>query len=175
MTEKRLFDFGSSESLTSGSIVNDDVMGGVSTSMFQNSTNRSAVFSGTVSLKNSGGFASVRLSPTPGNLLEYDAFSIRVRGDGQRYKLTVRNPVGFNTPSYQCSFTTIRGQWLEVLLPFKNFSRTFRGRILTPVRQLNPMGAYSLGFLISDKQEGPFRLELAWIKAVKKSGSQSKS
>ena len=42
---------------------------------------------------------------------------------------------------------------------------TFRGRLLTDVPPLNPVKVTSVGFLISDKQEGPFKLEVAWIKA----------
>ncbi len=64
-------------------------MGGVSTSRFEVFTN-SAVFSGAVSLENNGGFASVRSSPARHNLTGLDAFVVRVRGDGRRYKFTVR-------------------------------------------------------------------------------------
>jgi NADH dehydrogenase [ubiquinone] 1 alpha subcomplex assembly factor 1 len=31
---------------------------------------------------------------------------------------------------------------------------------------LDPTKVTSVGFLISDKQEGPFQLEVAWIKAT---------
>ena len=60
--EKTLFDFTTATNSTAWQIVNDDVMGGVSTSRFQVRTN-GAVFSGVVSLENNGGFASVRSSP----------------------------------------------------------------------------------------------------------------
>jgi hypothetical protein len=33
------------------------------------------------------------------------------------------------------------------------------------VPPLNPAKVSSVGFLISDKQAGPFRLEIGWIKA----------
>jgi NADH dehydrogenase [ubiquinone] 1 alpha subcomplex assembly factor 1 len=42
---------------------------------------------------------------------------------------------------------------------------TFRGRVLTDVPPLNPAEGNSVGFIISDKQAGPFRLEVGWIKA----------
>ena len=47
---------------------------------------------------------------------------------------------------------------------------TFRGRLLTDVPALNPAKVTSVGFLISDKQEGPFKLEVAWIKASARAG-----
>jgi monofunctional biosynthetic peptidoglycan transglycosylase len=44
---------------------------------------------------------------------------------------------------------------------------TFRGRVLTDVRTLNPAKVSAVGFLIADKQVGPFRLEVASIRTDK--------
>ena len=169
-SEKVLFDFTTTTNSPAWQIVNDDVMGGVSTSQFQVITNGGAVFCGVVSLENNGGFASVRSSPVRQNLSGLDAFVVRLRGDGRRYKFTVRTETGFDTPIYQCAFATKRGQWEEHKLPFKDFVPTFRGRVLTDVSPLNPVKVSSVGFLISDKQDGGFKLELAWIKASSRSG-----
>ena len=70
---------------------------------------RLAVFRGVVSLENNGGFAYVRSLPARQNLCGCDSFVIRLRGDGRRYKFTVRTAAGFDTPLYQCAFTTKRG------------------------------------------------------------------
>ena len=59
----------------------------------------------------------------------------------------------------------------EHQLTFKDFVQTFRGRILTGVPPLNPAKVTSVGFLISDRQEGPFKLEVAWIKAAPRLGN----
>ena len=163
-SDKILFDFTTAANSPAWQIVNDDVMGGVSTSRFQFLAN-GAVFSGVVSLENNGGFASVRSSPVRQNLSGLDAFVVRVRGDGRRYKFTVRTETGFDTPIYQSAFTTKRGEWQEHRLPFKDFIPTSRGRTLTDVPPLNPAKVSSVGFLISDKQDGSFQLEVAWIKA----------
>ena len=80
VSETILFDFQTATNSTAWQIVNDDVMGGVSTSQFQPLTNGGAVFSGVVSLENNGGFASVRSSPVRENLNGCDAFVLRVRG-----------------------------------------------------------------------------------------------
>lgn len=82
-----------------------------------------------------------------------------------RYKFSVRTETGLDTPLYQLGFTTKRGEWEEHRLPFKDFVPTFRGRILTDVPPLNPAKVTSVGFLISDKQDGAFGLEISWIKA----------
>ena len=165
-SEKILFDFHTTTNSTAWQVVNDEVMGGVSTSQFQLLTNGGAIFSGVVSLENNGGFASVRSSPGRENLSGCDAFVLRGRGDGQRYKFTVRTDAGFDAPIYQCAFTTKRGEWEEHRLAFKDFVPTFRGRVLTDVPALNPAKITSLGVLISDQQAGPFRLEMSWIKAA---------
>jgi monofunctional biosynthetic peptidoglycan transglycosylase len=162
--EDILFGFSTTTNASAWQIVNDEVMGGVSSSSFL-LTNSTAVFRGEVSLENNGGFASVRSSPSRQNLAGRDAFVLRARGDGRRYKFTVRTETGFDTPIYQLAFTTKRGEWEEHRLPFKDFVPTFRGRVLTGVPPLDPARVVSVGLLISDKQEGPFQLELAWIKA----------
>ena len=61
-SEKTLFDFSTATNAPAWQVVNDDVMGGVSTSRFS-VTNGVAVFRGEVSLENNGGFASVRSLP----------------------------------------------------------------------------------------------------------------
>jgi len=94
----------------------------------------------------------------------------RVRGDGRRYKFTVRTGSGFNAPNYQAELMTKRGEWEELRLALKDFVPMFRGRVLSDVPPLNLAKITSLGFLISDKQEGPFKLEVAWIKASAPTG-----
>jgi hypothetical protein len=170
-SQKILFDFQAPTNSLAWQIANDDVMGGVSTGRFQILTNGSAVFSGHVSLENNGGFASMRSSPALHDLTGCGCFVIRLRGDGHRYKFTVRTEAGFDTPLYQCQFVTKHGEWEEHRLAFKDFVPTFRGRILTGVVPLNPAKVSSVGFLISDQQEGPFKLEVAWIKAAPRLGN----
>jgi monofunctional biosynthetic peptidoglycan transglycosylase len=165
-TEKLLFDFQVGSNQPVWQVVNDDVMGGLSNSQFQVIGNGFAVFSGVVSLENNGGFASVRSSPSLHNLSGCGCFLVRLRGDGQRYKFTVRTEAGFEAPLYQYGFTTKRNQWEERGLGFKDFVPTLRGRTLTGVPPLNPAYVMSVGCLIADKQEGPFRLEMSWIKAL---------
>jgi monofunctional biosynthetic peptidoglycan transglycosylase len=166
--DRTLLDF-SSAADAAWQVANDDVMGGVSTSRFD-VRNGVAVFRGEVSLENDGGFASVRSSPVRQNLSGLETLVLRVRGDGRRYKFTARTESGFDAPVYQCAFTTKRGEWEEHRLPSREFVPTFRGRILTSVPPLNATRVVSVGFLISDKQAGPFKLEIAWIKAARSWG-----
>ncbi len=161
---KTVVDFQALSSVTAWEVVNDDVMGGISRSRFTLS-NGVGVFQGEVSLENNGGFASVRSLPAGHNLDGAQAFVIRFRGDGKRYKFTVRTAAGFDGVIYQCAFPTRDGVWEEHRLPLREFTPTFRGRVLSDRPPLDPAAIRSVGFLISDKQQGPFRLEVAWIKA----------
>ncbi len=169
--EKTLFDFTTPTNPAAWQIVNDDVMGGVSRSRFH-LTNGVAVFHGDVSLENNGGFASVRSLPARHDLTGCDAFIIRVCGDGRSYKFTARTTRSFDSPIYQVVFKTKLGKWEEVCLPLKEFVPTFRGRVLSGEPPLAPEKITSVGFLISDKQAGAFRLQIEWIKAVNRPHSQ---
>ena len=161
--DRTVYDFQTATNSVAWQVVNDDVMGGVSTSSFR-LTNGAALFQGKVSLENNGGFASARSLPAHHDLAGGDSFVIRVRGDGRRYKFTARMDPSFDTAIYQCGFMTKKGEWEEHRLRLKQFVATFRGRVLSSERPLEAAKVISVGFLISDKQDGPFQLEVAWIK-----------
>lgn len=164
-SEKIVFNFKTATNPSAWQVINEDVMGGVSTSELH-LTNGIAVFSGEVSLEKNGGFASVRSLPFRHDIVGCDSFLIRVRGDGRSYKFTVRTESSFDSALYQTVFATKNGEWEEHTLALKQFEATFRGRSLPDEPPLDPAKVASVGFLISDKQKGPFRLEVAWIKAA---------
>jgi NADH dehydrogenase [ubiquinone] 1 alpha subcomplex assembly factor 1 len=161
--ERTIVDFQSNPATDQWQIVNDDVMGGVSASSLE-CVDGFAVFRGAVSLENNGGFASVRTLLPPMDLAGCDAILIRVRGDGKRYKFTARMQPNPDSAIYQASFTTKSGQWEQHRLPLKEFLPSYRGRVLHGQPPLDPAQMHSIGLLISDQQEGSFRLEIAWIR-----------
>ena len=165
--DKNIFDFQTATNPAAWQVVNDDVMGGVSASHWR-ITNGAAVFQGEVSLANNGGFASVRSLPAPLELVGGNTIVIRVRGDGQRYKFTARMDGSFDSAIYQTVFTTKKAEWEEHRLPLKEFVPSFRGRVLAGEPPLDPAKVVSVGFLIADKQSGPFRLEISSIKAARR-------
>jgi NADH dehydrogenase [ubiquinone] 1 alpha subcomplex assembly factor 1 len=123
------------------------------------------VFTGEVSLENNGGFASVRERPVLRSLAGCAAFVVRVRGDGRRYKFTARTDGAWDGVVYQLPFTTKAGEWTELRVPFRDLVPTFRGRVLKEVPAFDAARFVSAGFLISDRQAGPFRLEVEWLRA----------
>jgi hypothetical protein len=162
-----LFDFRSADELADWVIVNDGVMGGLSRSEMTWSDDNTAVFSGALSLENNGGFSSVRTRPSPYNLDGYSGIVLRVKGDGRTYQFRLRTDERFDGYAYRSLFETTLDRWLEVRIPFAHCVPVFRGRILSDVGPLVPQQIQQIGFLIADKQQGPFRLEIDWIKAYK--------
>ena len=160
-----LFDFESDAIASNWRVVNDTVMGGISASQMERSKDGVVAFTGNVSLENNGGFASVRGPDIRHPLGEFKGLAIRVKGDGKIYKCGIRTDDRFNGVYHQADFKTKRGEWEEVLLPFADFVPTYHGRQLLEEDRMKPGDIKSLSFLIADRQEGDFRLEIDWIKA----------
>ena len=147
--------------------VNDGVMGGVSKGGVRFADDGALVFSGTLSLENRGGFASIRSVQEPVDLSGHEGLAVRVRGDGRRYWLTVKTDRWIMAGSYRVEFDTTPGKWIEIRAPFANFRATSFGRELRGVPPPDPAKVASVGFLIGDKKAGPFRLEVASIEAYR--------
>jgi monofunctional biosynthetic peptidoglycan transglycosylase len=153
--------------------VNDNVMGGVSDGRFDITEDGTLAFFGSVSLENNGGFASIRWRTPSLNLSSYDGLHLRLRGDGKRYALSVRTDYPIVAGSYYADFETRLGQWQDVFLAFDAFKARSFGRPLLEAPRLNTLDIRGIGFIISDKQTGPFRLEVDWMKAVRVSEAQA--
>jgi len=158
-----LLDFDDAADVRLWSPVNDVVMGGVSRSDISQAEPGIARFSGIVSLENSGGFASIRTRPGTWHATGATAFVLRVRGDGKRYKFTVRTDDGFDGVQYQSRFAPTASEWQQVRLPMDSFVATFRGRVVPGAPPLDPARARTLGLMISDRQAGSFELLVDWI------------
>jgi monofunctional biosynthetic peptidoglycan transglycosylase len=140
--------------------VNDGVMGGLSQSLLRATDDGTVVFMGVVSLENNGGFASVRTSLDETDLSEYAGLAVRVFGDGKRYRLRLRTDDRFDGIAYQATFETTGDVWQLVEIPFVSFVPTYRGRTVRDAPLLDTTKIHQIGFMIADKQKGPFRLEI---------------
>ena len=155
-----LLDFSSPEVVQTFGVINDVVMGGVSASRLR-STAGVMVFEGEVSLENSGGFASFR-GPVRFPA-ESAALLVTVRGDGQRYKLTLKLDDSTGTAQYQAAFVAPR-EWQTLRFKPADFAASFRGRaVAAPMVRL--VDVQYIGMLISDRQSGPFKIELKGLGA----------
>ncbi len=147
--------------------VNDNVMGGISSSTVVVDTNQQNLsFSGEVSLDNNGGFASTRSEWTSYDLSAFDGIALRVRGDGNAYRFRIRTEAtGFGI-AYTGLFQTKAGTWQDIYLPFSEMVPLYRGFVVNAAGPLDPESIRSFGLMVSDKQQGEFSLEVDWINAV---------
>ena len=157
-----IFEFDQQSDATRLRIVNDNVMGGRSTSR-GNIAGGQLSFSGNISLQNNGGFASIRSNPSALGLNANSTIVLRVKGDGRRYKFNLYTPNRQTAFSYQMDFGTVAGQWVEVRLPVRNFVAHSFGRQLQGV-PLNPANVQSVGILLGDKRQGAFQIAVDWIR-----------
>ena len=159
-----ILDF-SSNSMDQWYAVNDGVMGGASQSAMQVTDQGIGEFSGMLSLENNGGFASVRTAISDSDLSDFLGVELRIKGDGRPYQLRFRTDDRFDGMAYRTIFTVPAGQWTTISLPFSGFEPTFRGRVMTNQPALNTKALKQLIFLLADKEEGPFKLEIEWVRA----------
>lgn len=141
-------------------VVNDGVMGGVSQSRFRHDA-EGVTFEGEVSLRNNGGFASLRgpVAFAAGTT----ALALSTQGDGKRYSLLLRMDSARSAASYQCDFDALGPQTYRFVAA--DFQATFRGRIVSAA-PLVFARVVEFGILIADKQEGPFVLQLRHLGAL---------
>ena len=161
----RLFDFSTPGAADLWYAINDGVMGGVSQGALRATGEGTAEFTGRVSLENDGGFASVRSRDGRHDLGWASGIELRVRGDGRRYKINLKIDPSFGGILYRAAFPARAGEWQTQRLPFADFEPSFRGGIVRGASPLDPSSVRSVGLMISDRQAGPFRLEIAWIDA----------
>lgn len=146
--------------------VNDGVMGGRSEGGFRLEDD-ALVFAGTTNT-DGGGFSSIRSESRPLDLEAWDGIRLRIRGDGRTYtfRLTTAGArTGRDRISYWADFDT-RERWEIVDVPFHRFRPRRRGRWLEGPA-LEPSAIDGLGLMIYDKRDGPFRLDVDWIRAYR--------
>jgi hypothetical protein len=130
--------------------LDDVVMGGVSTSGLK-LTATAALFTGTVSTANSGGFASIRtrnLDPAL-DLSSYSGLRLRLKGDGNRYKFLLRGGAGWDSLAHAYAFDTVVDTWMVVDIPFDQLVPTLRARTVPNAAPLDRRQIYSLQLMLS--------------------------
>jgi len=144
-------------------VVNDDVMGGVSTSKISAGEKEALIFSGKVSLENNGGFASLQSPADDYNFSAYQGFLLKVKSDGKIYSLSFRQTKNFTGYNYTQKFQTEKDSWQIVKLPFKDFKLKYYGKEVSNFEPPEKSNIKQMSILISDKQQGPFKIEIEWI------------
>ena len=158
-----LFNFSKGVNIENWRIVNDDVMGGISTSKFKLSNSGYGVFQGNVSTENNGGFASVRYIMDEVNIKEAAVVRIKVKGDGKNYQFRIKNKTS-DYFSYVTTFTT-SGDWQTIEMQLNDFYASFRGRKLD-LPNFNKKEIGQIAFLIANGKDEAFKLEIDKIEVI---------
>jgi NADH dehydrogenase [ubiquinone] 1 alpha subcomplex assembly factor 1 len=115
-------------------IVNDGVMGGLSSSQAI-VENDKIIFSGKVSLENNGGFASLRSPVKDYNFEQFSGIEIKIKGDGKRYSISMKETTYFTGLFYTSTFETKKDEWITVKFLLISLSLTTLEEKSTPTKK----------------------------------------
>ena len=152
-----LFDFSKESKLSSWRIVDDVVMGGRSNGSFKINEAGNGLFYGDISLKNNGGFSSLRYSFDKLSISNYTKIVLRIKGDGKQYQFRIKDD-NDNFYSYIKQFKT-SGSWETLEIPLIEMYPAFRGRKLD-IQNFNSDTLAQIAFLIGNKKKESFQLEI---------------
>ncbi|WP_299256674.1 CIA30 family protein [uncultured Aquimarina sp.] len=152
-----IFDFNADSDLSNWNVVNDGVMGGLSQSDFEINNEGNAIFKGTVSLENNGGFSSVRYRFETKKVKGFTKVLIRLKGDEKKYQFRVKTNSS-DRYSYIAHFKTT-GDWQTVEVSLSEMYPAFRGRKLD-LANYPTETMQEIAFLIGNKKAEQFRLEI---------------
>jgi monofunctional biosynthetic peptidoglycan transglycosylase len=124
-------------------------------------------FFGSLSLENNGGFASVRTKAKKLGFEKGDTVVAKVKGDGREYMLNLYLNKPLIAFSYRATVQTKKEEWIEVKVPLDKFEATSFGRPVKDEGVVDPKEINALGFMLSDKKAGPFKLEIESIQVVR--------
>ncbi len=150
-----IFEFDKNSDIKNWIIIDDVVMGGKSSGTFKLNSDGNGVFEGAVSLKNNGGFSSVRYQFEKSPIKEYTKIILKIKGDGKNYQFRIKSN-SEDYYSYIYTFST-SGEWEEVQINLKDMYPSFRGRKLD-MPNFSKDYMEEIAFLIGNKTEEKFKL-----------------
>lgn len=164
MDSELLIDFGKKQVETDWNVIVDGVMGGLSKGRTE-VTKKGVLFTGEISLRNNGGFASFRSRYSSYDLSEYKQLEIRLKSKGISFAFTLETNRYFYQPNFKQHITTESEDWETITLDLDSFKAYRLGRPLGyKLSQENKAKIIRMGFISDEKREGTFELEIDYIK-----------
>uniref|UniRef100_A0A7S0RVS8 NAD(P)-binding domain-containing protein n=1 Tax=Chlamydomonas leiostraca TaxID=1034604 RepID=A0A7S0RVS8_9CHLO len=100
-----------------------------------------------------GGFCGARTKAMAdgADLSGYDGVALRVKGDGQIFKINIKTTDQLDSPEsvYQATFDTVPGQWTDVTIPWHNFVPVKRAQSDPAGAPLDPSKKAKFGLVLS--------------------------
>ncbi len=156
--------FGKTKSGTNWLVINDGVMGGLSDSKAV-LLNNSILFDGNVSLENNGGFASLRSERSNIDLSKARSVTVRYRSENQKAGLRLIKSDMFYLPYLKVYLPETNWEWKTVNFSMTDFEEYRLER--NTGKTLNDddfEDIIRVGLIVSNKIEGPFKIEVDYIK-----------
>lgn len=156
LTNRQLiFDFNKDADIEAWKIVDDAVMGGMSSGTFKLNPDGHGIFEGAISLENNGGFSMLRYQFDKMKVNNDSKIRIRLKGDGKNYQFRIKDKSS-NYYSYISSFET-SSEWQEIAIPLKDMYPSFRGKKLD-LPNFDQNNIEEIAFLIGNKKSEHFKL-----------------
>ncbi|WP_373524505.1 CIA30 family protein [Aquiflexum sp.] len=165
MKDPLIFEFGTKKDFGKWSIINDGVMGGLSQSKVTLDGD-AILFAGNVSLKNNGGFVSLRSALGNYDLSAFKYCEIRFKSDTKRmFEILIEKDTPFYLPKFRVKFGATQKEWETITIPLRDFEISKMGDTLQ--QGIDPevlKGIQRIGFILADEQEGSFQLWIDYLK-----------
>lgn len=160
------FDFGNSQTIKKWVVVNDGVMGGLSTGVISY-TNNTMLFKGKISLDNNGGFASIRTKWSKWDLSKFSKVKMRVKTNGRKYALVLETDRRFYLPTFKHDVSTEEGEWEILEFPLKDFYKSVMGKPTGDKVSTEKLSQIiRMGFILFDKKAGDFNIEIDYLEFI---------
>ena len=157
-------DFGDSPDAYSWVVVNDGVMGGLSSGQAFMEDN-SIRFTGTVSLENNGGFASIRSRRVQIDLQGAEEIEIRYKLTGVDFAFQLNQFNRFWYPNYKYPLPKTGDEWVTVTIPIDSMRQSqvgnYTGRTFETANKRRPI--IQVGFISDEKKENDYSLEVDYV------------
>ncbi len=164
MNEKILLDASLMKTEKRWKVVNDGVMGGLSSSEVFVNENEKIVFKGDISLENNGGFASLRSPIKNYNFENFSGLEISINGYGKQFNISMKETVNFTGYFYRINFATEENGFTTLKFLFNQFKLFYFGKEVVSNTSIPLDKIKQISILVSDEQEGKFSAEIDYIK-----------
>lgn len=156
-------DFGNEKDGANWYITNDGVMGGLSEGKASVLEDK-LVFEGSVSLENNGGFTKVDCRYQEMDLSEFSKVKIRAKGSGHVAGFRLDLNLRFYLPNYKFMLEPT-DDWKEYEFQLSELKEYQMGKQTgNSLTKAQLADIIRVGFIMSNKTDGPFRWEIDYIR-----------
>ena len=158
-----VIDFSDPQQMRDWIIVNDGVMGGLSSGNVQ-LTDEGALFTGRVSLENNGGFASFRSPYSRIDLSSFDTIEIKYRSNGLPCAMSFYRYSQFWRPNHKLPLA-LSEDWSIINIPLLDLAEYRMGsKTGNTISKDQLSELIRIGFITDSKNEGDFVFEVDYVK-----------